>query len=80
MNVLARAPNERRPTISANPEIVAFTLTLNGLCDYQGKAPKTRIEPKLLILIGGQGRNRTADASFFRASYRIGQVVWNQRM
>jgi hypothetical protein len=28
----------------------------------------------------GQGRNRTADASLFRAAYRIGEVVLNQRM
>ena len=27
---------------------------------------------KLLILNGGQGRNRTADASLFRAAYRVG--------
>lgn len=31
------------------------------------------------LLHVGPGQNRTADASLFRASYRVGQVARNQR-
>ena len=30
---------------------------------------------KVVEVIGGQGRNRTADAGLFRAAYRIAEVV-----
>jgi hypothetical protein len=32
-------------------------------------------DPKWFERIGGQGRNRTADAGLFRAAYRIAEVV-----
>ncbi len=42
-----------------------------------------RIQSRLLILNGGQGRNRTADASLFRAAlYRLSYLAagWNSQL
>ena len=47
----------------------------SGLSIQQNPRPDVIDYRKVIEIIGGQGRIRTADAGLFRAAYRIAEVV-----